>query len=231
MITPILSKPHTDAESSEDGAEARMRQALGKLGTPKSGKPDVPRRGTYQAKPGAGRHRFKQDGEVPVVRLTLAEGGRGLERHAQAPAASMRPEHEQAGETRNQGGAESARQLQELTEQLLATRTRLGHAELALGEAGRTAKARQEEGAALRLALDVAEASLAQVRAELAANERERQKLEQRQIVAHDPGAKKQARADTATGCKAGRPLGSTNRVRDQEPASEPKPVKWWAGD
>ncbi len=88
MITPILHKPHTDAEaqSTEDNAEARMRQALGKLGTAKPGKPEASHRANpYQAKHGAGRHRFRQDGEVPVVRISLAEGGRGTERHAHAP--------------------------------------------------------------------------------------------------------------------------------------------------
>ena len=208
-----------------------MRQALGKLGTTRPGKSEALRRTTYQAKPGSVRHRFKQDGEVPVVRLSLAEGGRGLERHAQIPAASTGREHEQAGEGRDQSSAESGRQVQELTEQLRATQTRLGHAELALGEATRTAQARQEEAAGLRQVLDAAEATLAQVRAELAASERERQSLEQRQIVARDPGSKKQVRGDTATGRKVGRPLGSTNRVRGQGPASEPKPVKWWVGD
>ena len=30
---------------------------------------------------------------------------------------------------------------------------------------------------------------------------------------------------------KIGRPLGSTNRVREQVPGSEPEPVKWWSRD
>ena len=74
-----LHKPHsdTDASKTEDGAEARMRQALGRLGTAKPVQPEAPRRTTYQARPGAGRHRFRQDGEVPVVRISLAEGSRG----------------------------------------------------------------------------------------------------------------------------------------------------------
>ena len=75
MITPILRKPQTDAEGTEDGAEARMRQALGKLGIARPGKPEAPRRTTSQVTPGAGRHRFRQDGEVPVVRLSMGTGG------------------------------------------------------------------------------------------------------------------------------------------------------------
>ncbi len=92
LITPILRKPHTDAEGTEDGAEARMRQALGKLGTARPGKPEAPRRATYQATPGAGRHRFRQDGEVPVVRLSMGGGSRqGAPVQACRPAGERRP--------------------------------------------------------------------------------------------------------------------------------------------
>ena len=73
-----------------------------------------------------------------------------------------------------------ARQVQVLTEQLQATRTRLGHAELVSGEASRMAQARQEEAAGLRRALDTAEAMLAQLRADLAASKRAWEELGQR---------------------------------------------------
>ena len=93
MITPIPHQPHTDAEAtSEDGAEARMRQALGKLGTARPGKSEAPRRATYQTTPGAGRHRFRQDGEVPVVRLSMGKGAGGKERRSQAPAGKIEAE-------------------------------------------------------------------------------------------------------------------------------------------
>ena len=59
LMTPILRKPHTDTEGTEDGIEARMRQALGKLGTARPGRTEAPRRTTYQATPGAGRHCFR----------------------------------------------------------------------------------------------------------------------------------------------------------------------------
>ena len=232
MITPILHKPHTDADAAEDNAEARMRQALGKLGTAKPGRPEAPRRANpYQAKHATGRHRFKQDGEVPVVRISLAEDGRGTERHAHAPIESAGTWHGQAGEGREQGSSNTTRQVQELTEQLRATQTRLGHAELALQEAGREAQVRQEEAAGLRHALDAAEATLAQVRADLAASEQAREELEQGQPAARHPNPRSPVQEDKAIRRKVGRPLGSTNRVRDQVPAGEPEPVKWWAGD
>jgi hypothetical protein len=231
LITPILHKPHADAEATEDGAEARMRQALGKLGTASPGKPEAPRRMTYQATPGAGRHRFRQDGEVPVVRLTLAPGNRSGERQSLTPVGNAGAVQGQAGEGCDHGSGENARQVQELTDQLRATQTRLGHAELAAGEAIRTAQARQEEATGLRQALGATEATLAQVRAGLAASEQAREKLEQRRHATRHPGPDADGREDTATRRKVGRPCGSTNRVRDQMPTSEPEPVKWWAED
>lgn len=208
-----------------------MRQALDKLGTSKPGRPEAPRRATHQATPGAHRHRFRQDGEVPVVRLTLAESGRGGERQPRAPTEEAEIGHGPGAEGWVQGGAESARQVQVLTEQLRATQTRLGHAELALGEAGRAAQARQEEAAGLRQALDAAEATLAQLRAELAASERAREEPERRQPTVRHSSAEADAPTGVATRHKVGRPLGSTNRIADQMPASEPEPVKWWMGD
>ena len=226
--------PHTDTDAAaEDGAEARMRQALGKLGTAKPGKPAASRRTTYQATPGAGRHRFKQDGEVPVVRLSIGKGGGGKERQSRAPADRIEAQtaHGQAGRGGDPDCGDSARQVQELTEQLRATQTRLGHAELALQEAGREAQARQEKAAGLRQALNAAEAALAQVRAELAACGRAREDLEQRQAATLLSAPALHDREDAPTRRRVGRPLGSTNRVRDEASGSEPSAVKWWAGD
>ena len=233
MITPILRKPHTDAEGTEDGAEARMRQALGKLGTAKPGKPEAPRRTTYQATPGAGRHRFRQDGEVPVVRLSMGQGGSGKERQSRAPADRIEAGvgQGQAGRGRDQDSGDSARQVQELAEQLRATQTRLGHAELALQEATRAAQARQEEAAGLRWALDAAEAALTQVRVELAASERSRKELEQQRATTLLSVPAGHDREDAPTRRRVGRPLGSTNRIRDDASGNDPAPVKWWAGD
>ena len=233
LITPILRNPHTDTEGTEDGAEARMRQALGKLGIARPGKPEAPRRANYQAGPGAARHRFKQDGEVPVIRLSMGEGGRHRERQSQAPADRIKAAagQGQAGKGSDQGSADGTRQVQELVEQLRATQTRLGHAELVASEATRAAHARQEETIGLRLALDEAEATLVQVRAELAASERARKELEGRQNATHHPGLQTHARENDTIRRKVGRPLGPTNRVHDQKPDSEPEPVKWWAGE
>ena len=135
------------------------------------------------------------------------------------------------GRGRDQDGGDSTRQVQELAEQLRATQTRLGHAELVASEATRAAQARQEEAAGLRRTLDAAEAALAQVRAELAASERMREDLEQRRVATRLCVPAGHDREDAPTRRRVGRPLGSTNRVRSQEPGSEPEPVQWWAGD
>ena len=210
-----------------------MRQALGKLGTAKPGKLEAPRRTSYQATPGAGRHRFRKDGEVPVVRLSLGEGGRHRERQVQPAAERVGTEagQEMAGRTRDQASADSTRQMQELTDQLRAVQTRLGYAELVASEATRLGQVRQEEAAGLRLALDAAEAALVQVRAELAASERTREGLAQRRTALRPSSPKPLDREDAPTHRRIGRPLGSTNRVREQVPDSEPEPVKWWSGD
>ena len=233
MITSILRKPHTDAEGTEDGAEARMRQALGKLGTAKSGKLEAPRRTTYQATPGAGRHRFQQDGDVSVVRLSMGDGGRGKKRQSQGHANRLEigTGHGQEGRGSDQGSADSTRQVQELTEQLRATQTRLGHAELVASEATSAAHVRQEEAAGLRLALNAAEAALAQVHRELAASKRACEELEQRRVMTGPSSPVSHDREPAPTRGRVGRPLGSTNRVRDQALGNEPEPVKWWAGD
>ncbi len=57
-------------------------------------------------------------------------------------------------------------------EQLRATQTRLGHAELAQAEAERSVQARQDKAASLREALAASQVTIAQARLELAAGER-----------------------------------------------------------
>lgn len=206
-----------------------MRQALGQLGTASPGRPDAAqRRPSYQAMPGTGRHRFRQDGEVPVVRVSLATSSRGTGRPAHAPVGIMAAGQGQAGEERVQGGIEAARQVQELTEQLRATLTRLGHAELALAEATRATQARQEEAAGLRRALDTAEAALAQLRAELAASERVcEDKTQRRAATLHFSQATGDLK-DIVLRRKVGRPLGSFGHARREAAANEVEPVTWW---
>lgn len=211
-----------------------MRQALGKLGTARPGEPKASRRPTHQATPGVHRQRFRQDGEVPVVRLALpgtGRGGGGGKRQKPVPAEGISTEAAHHGETWNRAGGDTAREMQALAEQLCAMQTRLGHAELALAEANRSSQAGQEEAAGLREALAGSQAILAQLRGELAAGKlacattgQQRQKTKRREMDHVDPGAALVRR-------KVGRPLGSTNRVRNQDQADGPEAVKWWTAD
>ena len=208
-----------------------MRQALGKLGTARPGKPDGPRRTSYQAVPGTGRHRFRQDGEVPVVRISLGETGRGGAHQARTPVEPAGTALGQTGEARGQGSGETTRQALELTGQLRATQTRLGHAELALAEAIRMARTGQEEVADLRQALEAAEAALAHVRAELTASEQARMELEQLRVTKEHPGLGTSGHDDTVPRRKVGRPLSLTKRVPARASSIEPQPVVWWLPD
>ncbi len=199
---------HGDTETGEDTAEARMRQALGKLGTSPLAQPGAQRRTTHQVTASGRRHRFRQDGEVPVVRLALPQAGRGAERQAPSPVSEAGAAEKNPGVGWDQAG-ESARMVADLTEQLRAVQTRLGHAELALEES---------------------KAALALARAELAANRQEDEPQRHPVRPTRQPRPGREAQ-DASVRRKVGRPLGSTNRARTQQQTGEPEPVKWWAGD
>ena len=185
-----------------------MRQALGKLGTGTLAQPGAQRRTTHQVTAGGHRHRFRQDGEVPVVRLALPQAGRGGEHQAPLPISDAGAAEKNPGVGWDQAG-ESARMVVDLTEQLRAVQTRLGHAELAL----------EESKAALMLA-----------RAELAANRQEDEPPSHPVRSTRQPRPGREAQ-DASVRRKVGRPLGSTNRARTQQQTGEPEPVKWWASD
>ncbi len=104
---------------------------------------------------------------------------------------------------------------------------RLGHAELALREAGREARTHQEEAKGLRQVLGAVDATLVQVRPEVATSERVREGLKRHQETKSYSGLKAGNRADTAMRRRVGRPLGSTNHIRDQVLTREPAPVRW----
>lgn len=211
-----------------------MRQALSKLGTRPPKQNAAPQRSRPQTASGGARHRFRQDGEVLVVQLALPQVKRGKEEAASVlgPKANLR--HEQPGEGRGPAVGERARGLDEVTDQLRAMQTRLGHAELALTEAAGAARASQDNAAALRQALQGSRAQLEQVRAELSASERSREALEHQLELARYRGPEiREASAVPSAPAhrKVGRPLGSTKLARIQDHAREPAPVKWWAGD
>lgn len=199
---------HGDTETGKDTAEARMRQALGKLGTGTPAQPGAQRRTTHQVTASGHRHRFRQDGEVPVVRLALPQASRGGERQAPLPISDAGAAEKNPGVGWDQAG-ESARMVADLTEQLRAVQTRLGHAELAL----------EESKAALVLA-----------RVELAANRQTGEPPRHPARPTRQPKPGRDAQ-EASVRRKVGRPLGSPNRARVQQQTGEPEPVKWWTGE
>ena len=121
-----------DADDGTD-AEARMRQALGLFGTRSPAHADRghhDQHGGGRSSSGGGgaagsrRHRFVQDGEVPVsvVRGRAAQprsGGTDGERHGEEQLAAER-----------QARADAERRLADRETQLRSLQTRIGHAEL-----------------------------------------------------------------------------------------------------
>lgn len=119
-----------EADESTD-AEARMRQALGLFGTRGSAHSD---RGHHDGHGGGGRtpsggagtrrHRFVQDGEVPVSMVRprapqLRTGGAENDRHGEEQLAAER-----------QARLDAERRLADREVQLRSLQTRIGHAEL-----------------------------------------------------------------------------------------------------
>ena len=119
-----------------DDAEARMRQALGLFGTRPSssgftgagshtsqaGHSHTPGHRPTASGPAARRHRFVQDGEVPVSVVRSAPAGRSLTAEAERLAEDLSRERHRA--------ADLERHLHEVQAQLRGLQTRAGLAEL-----------------------------------------------------------------------------------------------------
>ena len=121
---PDTNNPAPNTLTDSQTAETRMRRALGLHGGGGSAPP--PQQRPEQARQ---RHRFAQDGSVPVVMLN----GRG---DAEASAAKERIATLDAGlEAERAAHAVTRRTLQETQAANQALQTRLAHADLAHGEA------------------------------------------------------------------------------------------------
>lgn len=145
------------------------------------------------------RHRFVQEGEVPVEVMTLRDhgsrasaGGGAAPRHRidEAALAAERLAREQA-----------ERAYADVNERLREVQTKLGHAELARDEALAQAADRQSHIESLRQQLEAVQAEL---------------QAQRREIVG--PAARKVA-AKQAAPKPAPKPRGRQKA---------PKPVKWW---
>ena len=148
----LSTKPAT--ASSEDEAESRMRLALGLRG-PAGAPGHAPQQRADQAR---ARHKFVQDGGVPVVMLN-----RGGEPDA---ARARIAENEHQLEAERAQHAATRRQLSEAQSAIQGLQTRLAHNELAhhdaLNVANRALEAAQTQAEQAQALLDDLQGSLAQ---------------------------------------------------------------------
>ena len=173
--------------------ELNMRRALGLTGATGSGRGAgaVPQQRPEQAR---GRHRFAQDGSVPVTVLN--------HRPDELAAKDVRIAELQAAlDTERNAHAATRRTLAEQVAALQALQTRMAHTELAHNDALETE----------RKALAVAQAALAEARAQPTFRRAPRPELSADAASPDDPAPAK---------AKRGRPR--------LHPPREPKPVRWW---
>ncbi len=136
--------------NDSQSTEIRMRRALGLQGPARA----APQQRADQARP---RHRFVQDGGVPVVVLN----SRGDNDPVAAFKARVAEMEAALDAERNAHGA-TKRTLQEMQASVQALQTRLAHAEFAHGEAvaaERRARKEAEDSLQARLALEAEQAA------------------------------------------------------------------------
>jgi hypothetical protein len=200
--------------------EEHMRNVL--LGLGGGGRAGRAPRSTPQAHAPAGRHRFAQDGDVPVVRLSLA---RTEAREAKRPMPAPEPVVADSAERDRAARYAAERAVQDVTVTLHGVQTRLGHAELDLEQALSQVQARDQELQALRTELRVRSEELAAARHALDVAPRRR--------VVHDarPAFESGVGGNEAEGAE---PTANGFSARSKQPRAEefddnaPEPVKWW---
>ncbi len=195
-----------------------MRSIL--LGLGGGGRDARPARAAGQAHAPVGRHRFVQDGEVPVVRLSLArQDGRDPPRPAEPAAVD-------ASEARLARVA-AERLHQEATAVLHGVQTRLGHAELALQDALRQLQVHHEDAASLRAALrNSAEERDAAFQARDSAEKR--CCILEEQLGAALGGDGRSVKREGRILASSRRGEGASDLGQIMSFNDDPEPVKWW---
>jgi hypothetical protein len=244
MNKTLFLSPNPDQDPTDQPQpEARMREALGLRTDGTRVAPTPGHRPDRLLDHGAGsprRHRFVQEGEVPVEVMTLREhGGRNG-----APSRFRVDETALAAERLAREQAERA--FAEATDRLRELQTKLGHAELARDEALALAGARQSQIEALRAEavrtqeLHVQELRVQEVRAqELRAQEMKAHELKAQEapaqawevtgrddVASAAPVPRKAATPRVAKAPKPVTPKLAAPKPRGRQKA--PKPVKWW---
>lgn len=213
-----------DAPGGEtDEAEARMRAALGLFGRNTTGH-HAPQdnhhahadRRPAAATTGARRHRFVQDGEVPVsvVRGPRREHAPHVTAGRATPAESDRLAEDVAHERAAREQAE--RRLAEAQNLIRSLQTRVGHAELERDQAVAELRALQARASAEDLRARNRPSSES-VTAPAAATDSVRRQSAER------AADEEQARDIRTRGRRRSRP-----EVEAQLELAEPEPVKWW---
>lgn len=249
------SPPGERSASTEADEEARMRQALGLFGQrgasaqPVADHHSGERRshggggGGSHMQIGARRHRFVQDGEVPV---SVVRGRRDQQASDLAPAFARGERREDDGAADRQRAESAERRLADSQATIRSLQTRLGHAELERDEAVAAARSLREELAAM------AAVPRAPVRAAIAGDAHASEAEDGFDDVAVVPGEDEggtdaeQAERGRAAGGRGQAVSGGTTaatrrrdgtgrRRRDEattaEPGTaeaEPEPIKWW---
>ena len=201
-----------------------MRTVL--LGLGSGGRSGRASRSTPQAHAPAGRHRFAQDGDVPVVRLSLARTE--TTREAKRPMPAQEPVATDSAERDRAARYAAERALQDVTTTLHGVQTRLGHAELDLEQALSQVRARDQELQVLRAELQLRSEELAAARHALDAASRRRAAHSAR--PSFDAGSYGNGfQGDEAKhGAEPSRGASVGTRQRDVEDDDAPEPVKWW---
>jgi hypothetical protein len=182
----------SSAETDALDAEMRARRTLG-LRT------DTPRLQQQRPQPGRQRHRFVQDGEVPVV--IVRDSGRSIQSGHRIAELVAALDAERAARAAAMHSLEEARTI------IQSLQTRLAHTELVCDEAV----------AAERQARIVAERALQQVVAGDRAAE-DRLELAAEGAPAQAPGKRP----------RATRTVSSVRDAATRPKTREPQPIRWW---
>ena len=201
-LAPSAASRDDSQSVDQQAAETKMRRALG-LGS--GGGHHTPQQRPEQAR---ARHRFVQDGGVPVVMLS---------QKAEPETAALRERITSLGgalENERQAHQAALRQLKELEGHHTALQTRLAHAELTHRDA-------LEQERRLRIA---AQEALGEA---LAATPAARRRPAASRVAVEDEPIATAAAAPPADSDTPVPPKRGRGRPRSATPP-EPKPVRWW---
>ena len=205
--TPTLTAP---AASDDETAESRMRLALGLRGAA-SNAGHAPQQRADQAR---ARHKFVQDGGVPVVMLN-----RSHDQDAIGTIKTRVAELERHLDQERTAHAATKRLMAEVQATLQQEKTRFAHTELAHADALAVA-ARATEAAVTRADVAIADAAIARAEAVIPA------RVPAIAQSSPDPVANPDAPMKVKRGRPARKP--AIDRASLERPAKAEKPVRWW---